>query len=148
MPESIAQIKFPGLSTHNARRPNGNKWLVQYYDVIAFDRNAAPSRPDNGFTVPIQVSCWMSPSSSSHVVYAAVWVFGRALGDYKSWSGSGKAGGYGYDKVSAAIDSAIRNAGIILPYHFGGAGEGKIKNALEDIAAALGYTTFYVHSGG
>lgn len=149
MAESIPlKIHFPLQSVSNARQPSGNKELVASYDVIAFDRNAAPSTPYNGFTIPVQVKCWMSRSRNASVVYACVWVFGgNRKNGWVSWSGKGQAGGYGYDKQSAAIDIAIRNAGIDLGYRFGGAGYGSTKTALENIARALGYTTFFVLGG-
>lgn len=143
MPESITQIKFPQSPTTNARWPSGDKECVAWYHVIAFDRNAAPSRPDNGFHVPITVKCWMGKSRTASVVYACIWVDGDKL----YWSGKGQAGGWGYDKQSAAIDGAIQNAGIDLGYHFGGSGSSAVKTALEKMASALGYTTFFVLGG-
>jgi hypothetical protein len=136
-------IKFPLHSVANARWPNGDKECVAWYSVITFDRNAAPSAPDNGFTVPITVKCWMGKSRSASVVYACIWV----NGDGNYWSGKGQAGGYGYDKQSTAIAIAIKDAGIDIGYNFGGSGSMGTKNALENITRALGYTTFFVLGG-
>jgi hypothetical protein len=138
-----SKIKFPAQSVSNARWPNGDKECVAWYSVIAFDRNAAPSAPDNGFTVPITVKCWMGKSRSASVVYACIWVGSGG----KYWSGKGQAGGYGYDKQSTAIAIAIKDAGIDIGYNFGGSGSMGTKSALENIAHALGYTTFFVLGG-
>ena len=136
-------ITLPTQSVHNARCPSGNKELVAHYNVITFDRNAAPSSPENGFFTPITAKCWMGKSRNASVVYACVWIYGED----KYWSGKGQVGGYGYDKISAAIDFALRDAGVNIGYSFGGAGETATNHALSSIARALGYTTFFVLRG-
>ena len=52
--------------------------------------------------------------------------------------GSGKAGGYGYHRPSAALGEAIRNAGFMLDEDINGRGESVMKEALLAIAAAIG----------
>jgi ribosomal protein L32 len=58
--------------------------------------------------------------------------------------GSGRAGGYGYHRPSAAAGEAIRNAGFELltdegkPCDIGGVGESAIEEALCAIADAIG----------
>ena len=49
-------------------------------------------------------------SSAASVVYASIWVHGKAV----YCAGYGSAGGYGYHKESAAFQDAISNAGIKL----------------------------------
>ena len=58
----------------------------------------------------VNAYCWMGRSTKASVVYAAIWVYGPK----KSTSGRGSAGGGGYDKESAAMQSAITSAGITL----------------------------------
>lgn len=54
---------------------------------------------------------------TASTAYACVWFNGE-----KKWAyGSGKASGYGYDKGSAAAESAFRSAGMITS-DFGGTG--------------------------
>lgn len=53
---------------------------------------------------------YMSRSRQASTVYASIWVHGAEV----YTSGAGKAGGYGYHKGSAAIQSAIDSAGIEL----------------------------------
>lgn len=67
--------------------------------------------------------------------YACFWF---NAGDYAS--GSGRAGGYGYDKGSAAAGAAIAAAGYELSRSISGVGEAAIVEAIEAIAAYHGYT--------
>lgn len=104
---------------------------------------------------------YMGRGRSASQVKAAVWV---TLSDKKTpagWeyghtSGSGCAGGCGYDKASTAIADAIESAGIELygtayqrhgekvdfkkRVHFGGVGETATRAALLAIAYAAGWT--------
>lgn len=52
--------------------------------------------------------------------------------------GSGKAGGYGYHRPSAALGEAIRNAGFTLSESISGRGESAMREALMTMAKALG----------
>ena len=55
--------------------------------------------------------------ATASTAYACVWFKGE-----KKWAyGSGKAGGYGYDKGSAAAEAAFRAAGMVTS-GFGGTG--------------------------
>jgi len=58
----------------------------------------------------VDCRCYMARSASASVVYASVWVHGNNI----YTSGKGSAGGYGYHKESAAVGSALSNAGIEL----------------------------------
>lgn len=69
--------------------------------------------------------------------YACLWA-----GDT---SGSGRAGGGGYCKASAAADAAITNAGFDLSHSISGAGTNAIKEAVLAVAAALGYPEARLH---
>ena len=111
----------------------------------------------------VQVECTMGASRNSSVVHANIWVGGP-----KETSGHGSAGGGGYHKVSAAVDSAIDSAGIKLygspvsdrnglvwtydggervqetedlkqQCHIHGVGDNAVKVALMAIAEAAGY---------
>lgn len=53
-------------------------------------------------------------------------------------SGSGKAGGYGYHRPSAALGEAIGNAGFALSESISGRGETAMREALMAMAKALG----------
>lgn len=108
----------------------------------------------------VTVRVYMGRSANASQVKASIWV---SLADNKkpdSWeygftSGSGHAGGYGYDKESAAIESAIESAGIELygtaykrhdekvdfkkRVWIGGVGSQAVETALLAIAYAAGY---------
>jgi hypothetical protein len=87
----------------------------------------------DGRSVIIDVRLYMSRSSAASVVYCALWIQASPYG-----RGAGKAGGYGYDKNSAAVGYAIDDAGITLDKDIDGRGEYAIIEALEAIAQALG----------
>lgn len=63
----------------------------------------------------------------------------RTVAESMHTSGSGKAGGYGYDKPSAAAAEAIRTAGFDLSEDIAGVGETAIREAMKALAAAVGY---------
>lgn len=67
--------------------------------------------------------------------YAAAWI--HAKGVYAC--GGGMAGGYGYHRSSAAVASALKDAGVNLSQPIGGVGESAIEGALYAIGVALGY---------
>jgi rhodanese-related sulfurtransferase len=84
----------------------------------------------------IIVVCWyMGRSSASSVVYCSIWV--ATPGIY--FSGTGKAGGSGYDKGSAAFQEACESAGISISPSISGVGESAIKEVLSEIGRILGY---------
>jgi len=68
--------------------------------------------------------------------YAAVWV--RQPEDFRS--GTGWAGGYGYNRMSAAAADAFRNAGYEFDHGISGRGETAVHAAMWAIARSLGYT--------
>jgi hypothetical protein len=59
-------------------------------------------------------------------------------------SSSGKAGGYGYHKESAAFADACRNAGLQVSCDVSGVGSGAVDSVMEAVAKALGFTHFKV----
>lgn len=85
---------------------------------------------------PITVRCYMGRSSHASVVYASIWL-------ENGQSGSGRAGGYGYH-ISAAIDDAIRNAGIILDRDINSHGTEAVRDAIHSIANAMGYDNIHI----
>lgn len=67
---------------------------------------------------------------------ACIWIIGDDK-DIPHTSGSGHAGGGGYNRAHAATDEAIRNAGWELEQDIHG--ESVLKAALKAIAEAVGY---------
>lgn len=56
--------------------------------------------------------------------------------------GSGRAGGYGYHRPSAAAGEAINNAGFALDQHIGGVGDSAIEEAMVAIAECVGIKNY------
>lgn len=104
---------------------------------------------------------YMGCGRSASRVKASIWVCLSSKKKPADWkyghtSGSGQAGGYGYDKASTAIADAIESAGIELygtaylrhgekvdfknRVHFGGVGVTATRAALLAIAYAAGWT--------
>lgn len=61
-------------------------------------------------------------------------------------NGSGSAGGFGYDKPSAAADEAIRNAGFTLEKSISGVGDSAIREAVLAVAKAAGWPNAKLHT--
>lgn len=74
--------------------------------------------------------------------YCCFWLWDTKNNLYAS--GSGKAGGYDYDKASSAANEAMKNAGIFFK-SINGMGDAAIRETLQNIALNLGYKNTYVH---
>lgn len=139
----------------NAKRYD-NKELVRSYTLIACVAG--------DWRELVNVRCWMGRSRTASTVYCALWVDGNDSKGIHWCSGSGSAGGYGYDKCSAAIEGALHSAGVKLfgkpshlaastngvfdadkPAHIGGAGDSAVEAALYAIGEAMGYTLDQIH---
>ena len=119
----------------NAVNRAHNKETVETANVVANYKG--------DLVTPITVRWYMGRSSSATVVYCSIWVH---TADGRDYSGSGSAGGGGYHKTSAALDSAVSSAGIKMAKRFGGCGDGPSNLALQAIAKAAGYRkTTIVH---
>ena len=117
---------FNGIK-RNAINYGGKKELISSWDVIV--------NTDDSLKNIITVRCYMGRSASASTVYASIWVHST---DHQT-SGTGRAGGGGYHKASAAIAEAIRSAGIELDENIAGRGDSAIEDALRAIASALGF---------
>ena len=112
---------------NNAINYGVKKELVSTWNVIV--------NSNDGLKNIITARCYMGRSASASTMYASIWIYDEK----HHTSGSGKAGGYGYHKQSAAISDAIESAGIELNEDISGRGDSAIKEALEAIAATLGF---------
>ena len=112
------------------------KMLVKAYHVIDLADSGREFYADYNkktgvYFEPITyVDCRIYASQNFQTKYAIIWT---SKGD-----GRGKAGGYGYDKDSAAIGSAISDAGYTLDKSIHGVGEDAITGALIAIAVSNG----------
>ncbi len=137
---------LPTSPQSNGRMLDRDKEQTKMFKVIAYKAGAGRYSSDSAsrnFCEPVTVRCWMGRSSSASVVYAAAWINEGA--NYSS--GSGKAGGYGYCKHSAAIAAALRSAGVKLNKDISGVGESAVRDALAAIARALGFRQFVIVEG-
>lgn len=114
-------------TAQNARNYSGEKELTYRYAVIG--------KINGELRTVVDARCWRGRRRNSSTVYASVWVNGLV-----HTSGRGQAGGYGYHKASAAIGSALSDAGIELygdvyeSYHHWNYEE-KQENTPKEIAA-------------
>ena len=117
----------------NAKNLFPDKERIKSYTLVTQDAKGK-------YKTPIQIQVYMGRSSSASVVYASIWCSNHEI----YISGKGSAGGYGYDKKSAAIGDAIRSAGIRLEHDIDGVGESAVKDAMVAIARFLGFTGDYI----
>lgn len=83
--------------------------------------------------------------STASAAYACAWLYSPKVKDKEGhtvkpsfWnSGSGRAGGYGYHRQSAAAESALSRAGVELSEAIGGRGDQAIRDAVEAVGKAL-----------
>lgn len=125
-----AVVSLPSEDVQNARQPD-NREIVGNLDLVFFDKGK--------FHRAVTLRLWMGRSRTASTVYACAWFHDRAG---KRWlSGKGQAGGYGYCKMSGAVDAAVDSAGIkVGTYGFHGAGMSAAKEACREIARALGWS--------
>lgn len=122
--ELTAKLSSPA---ENAKNLSYEKETVRYAAVVVSHKG--------DLITPISARWWMGRSASASVVYCSVWASGKGV--YAS--GHGRAGGGGYHKESAALDSALSSAGFTLSRHFGGRGDRAIDDALIACVRAMGY---------
>jgi len=104
------------------------KGLLHAYHVVNLDTAS----------VCIDVRTYVGRSSGSSTIYAVAWIHGSGYGEGTWGIGSGKAGGYGYHKESAAISEALGSAGVKLELPIAGSGETAVREALGALAVHLG----------
>ena len=118
---------LPTTDHQNAKNYGGDKETISKHRVVVCTKT--------GPVCPVDCRVYMGRSSSASKVYASIWVYSDAV----SISGMGSAGGGGYHKESAAIDEAIKSAGIKLSKSIHGVGDSAVREALTAITRALGY---------
>ena len=137
------KVALPAEDASNATNYGGEKECTETITLVAFDAkekdNARHYQDDARLRDVVTVRCWMGRSASASTVYASVWVHTRC----GRWiSGSGKAGGYGYCKTSAAIGVAFRSAGFDAKWahQMSGTGMSVVREAMHRVADAAGYS--------
>jgi len=119
-------VTLPTRDVSNGKQFDGKEKIEQFYVV---------GRLDNGELYEfIDCRVYMSKSRTAAVKYASIWIYSNNC----YLSGTGKAGGGGYCRTSAAIAEAIASAGIKLDKDISGRGIDMAKDALLAIAKACG----------
>ena len=95
-------------------------------------------RPFGKMKVLLDVRWYRGRSKSASTVYCSFWLSRPDRNVYRL-TGSGRAGGCGYDKPSAAFNDAIRNSGAKLSWPFAGVGSSASEEAALALVRATGY---------
>jgi len=115
------KVILPKKDTSNV---NGRSHRKEHYC------HASYSVVDSDFKTVVEARIYWNPKADGmRPVYCCLWVYGKAT----YFSGSGRAGGYGYHKSSAALADAIDSAGIVLSESISGVGDGAMADALLSI---------------
>lgn len=122
---------LPTTRHDNGRNYGDTKETVDAYTLLAVT--------DGDIRELAKLRIYMGRSSRSTTVYASLWVHGG-----NGTAGSGKAGGGGYHKPSAAASAAFQSAGITLDAPISGCDDPAIEDALLAVGRALGYATVRV----
>lgn len=90
-----------------------------------------------------QAPCRFRFYDTGQTIHCIAWLSGNE----HYTSGYGKAGGYGYCKESAAMESAIIDSGIKMDRYWGGSGDISMREAAFSIAKKLdGNRKFIMHT--
>jgi hypothetical protein len=82
---------------------------------------------DDG-TICRKISCRLYSTQAMN--YCCVWISKAG----ETISGSGSAGGYGYNRMSAAVSEALKQCGYTFDKEIAGVGESAVVDALKAIA--------------
>lgn len=113
-----------------------------HFESYAIITMGQASMPRFKAKIPVELRLYGTGNTN----FACIWINNEKFGQDGEvcTHGSGRAGGYGYHRPSAAAGEAIRNAGFELltdegnPMDIGGVGEQAIEQALCAIADAIG----------
>lgn len=121
---------IPTLMSANGKNHAPKKEMVAAWTLVSPNKDAELAT----------VRWYMSRAKDANRVYCTVWVHSPYYG-----SGTGKADGYGYCKMSEAFARAVENAGIDIKdtntghsYDAGGRGETEVARVLFAIGRAMG----------
>lgn len=103
-----------------------------YRKENGFYRQLSALDPRDGSAIVTARFYWPGRDGAS-TCYCCVWIHGDTL----HGSGSGKAGGYGYHKESAALLDALNAAGAYVDTNIGGRGDGAMRDALISLACKV-----------
>lgn len=118
-------------SESRGRNYGGDKEMTGAVSAVTLAIGYPAGLPEMRETVVARV--YTGRSASASVVYVTVWIrteCGRYI------SGTGKAGGGGYHKASAALAAALDACGVTLSEAIDGRGDGAFRDAIKAVALA------------
>lgn len=118
-PEALATITGPAAGG----KMMDEKKLSRSFSFLTITPEGAPEEV-------ARVLVWGTPSRA----YASVWL--KVPGDWRG--GHGHAGGYGYHRGSAAVNRALKAAGVRLDDDIEGRGDSAYPGAIAAALVALG----------
>lgn len=131
--KQTATIAADHTCKFNTRDRKEKPCFLEVRQIITFD-SAGGWAPHHRIHVPVELRLY----GTGRINTACLWIHYGAT----HASGSGRAGGGGYHRPSAAAEQAIQNAGITLSKPIAGVGDNAIDEALCAIADALGITGY------
>ena len=126
---------LPDESVFNGRNYCGDKELIHTLNAVCL--HVSSGAPELRTVVTVRVHGTKARN------YVSIWVNASERNGH-SYCGHGWAGGYGYHRPSAALQVALKSAGITLDADIDGRGESAMRDAVRAICAALGYTTVHL----
>lgn len=132
--DSTAKTKF------NRNHRKEGKCFFESYSILTFDK--AEKSPRHRAHTPVELRLYGTGNQN----FACLWVRVPGVkGKAEVYTqGSGRAGGYGYHRPSAAANEAISNAGFALDQDIGGVGDDAIEEALCAMADSLGIKDYAI----
>lgn len=100
------------------------------------DRKVLVALVDGELREVVDARWYMGRSRDAQTVICTVWIITR---DGHDRSGTGKAGGYGYCKRSAAFAAAVSHAAVWLQNDVGGRGMSVVAEAMHALADAASF---------
>lgn len=127
---------IPTESTSNARNLGEVKETIERKVLVALDAEEIGKEYGRPMVEVVDARWYMARSGKGDSpIYCSVWIRGRK--GNRHYSGYGKAGGFGYCKLSAAFADALDSAGIKLSQYVHGAGMSAVEEAMHAIADEL-----------
>lgn len=128
---------LPDISPQNGKNLGDKYETIRTMKIVAY---VAEEPYNAGFCFPVEARFYRSRSGDGAApIHCSVWIHTK---DGRHISGAGKAGGYGYCKVSAALDAALASAGVELARRIDGAGISAAWGALEAVAVRAGWGVY------
>jgi len=134
--KQTATIAADHICKFNPRHRKENACYLEVRQIVTIDQDEQTAQ--HRLHVPVELRLYGTGRTNS----ACLWINHHGAHGTAYRASSGRAGGYGYHRTSAAAQEAIENAGITLAKRIDGVGDNAIDEALVAIAEALGITGY------